>query len=240
MMASEMMSETRRGLLLIAGAAFLVAGWQRYMVRPVPLDFQPIPGAAGWHFATAGEVSGLSGADVLTLGLDRGPEPLPLGKLDAVVHRDHAGGVPVAVFSDFFCPFCRTLIARIERMAVELPAFSVSWHELPLLGPNSELAARALEAAALQGGYADFHAQLLVAGFRPLPAWMREVAGRAGLDGPRLEREMDGPRVAARLAESAAAAARLGLFATPGTVFSRRVVLGALDRERFADLIETA
>ncbi len=169
--------------MLGAGAAALVVGWQWFAVRPVDLEFRPIDGAPGWQFATAGEVSGLSATDLLTFGLEPGPEPLPAARLEEVVHRDFSDGTPVAVFSDFFCPYCRDLIARLQRLASGGLPISISWHELPLLGPNSELAARAAEAAALQGGYAEFHAQLLAEGFRPLPAWMGEVAMRAGLDG---------------------------------------------------------
>lgn len=230
----------RRKLLIVAGAAVLVVGWQRFATRPEALDFRPVPGAPGWQFATAGEVSGLSGTDLLTVGLDAGPEPLPAARLEPVVHRAQADGVPVAVFSDFFCPFCRELIARVRTMAANGASMSISWHELPLLGPNSELAARAAEAAALQGGYAEFHSQLVADGFRPLRSWMGEVADRAGLDGMRLVREMDGPEVAARLADSAAAAARLGFFATPGLVVGRRAVLGALDRDRLSRLLDDA
>lgn len=232
-----MTAEGRRKVLLVAGAAALLAGWQFFGVRPARLEFRPVAGAPGWQFATAGAVSGLSGTDFLTLGLESGAAPLPPARLDTVVHRDHTGGVPVAVFSDFFCPYCRDLIARLPRMAVDAPPFSISWHELPLLGPNSALAARAAEAAALQGGYQAFHAQLLADGFRPLPAWMGEVAARAGLDRARLLRDMDGPQVADRLADSAAAAARLGVFATPGLVVGRKAVLGVLDRDQLAALL---
>ena len=232
-----MAAEGRRKLMLVAGAAVLVAGWQRFGVRSEGLDFAAVAGAPGWEFAMAGEVSGLSGSDLLTIGLEPGPEPLPADRLEAVVHRDHSGGVPVAVFSDFFCPYCRELIARLHQMTSGGAAISVSWHELPLLGPNSELAARALEAAALQGGYVAFHRQLLSDGFRPLPAWMGQVATRAGLDGARVLREMDGPEAAARLRESAAAAARLGFFATPGLVVGRKAVLGGLGREQLEDLL---
>ena len=99
-----MAAEGRRKLMLVAGAAVLVAGWQRFGVRSEGLDFAAVAGAPGWEFAMAGEVSGLSGSDLLTIGLEPGPEPLPADRLKAVVHRDHSGGAPVAVFSDFFCP----------------------------------------------------------------------------------------------------------------------------------------
>lgn len=235
--ARGMKTESRRKLLLLGGAAALIIGWQRYGVRREPLVFEPVRGAPGWQFATAGSVSGLSGTGLVTVGLDRGPEPLAAARLEPVVHRDGGAGAKLAVFSDFFCPYCRELIGRVRALQSDGPPLSVTWHELPLLGPNSVIAARAAEAASLQDGYVPFHAQLVADGFRPVAAWMKEVAARAGLDGARLSRDMDGALVAERLADSAGAAARLGFFATPGLVVGRRAVLGALDRDRLVDLL---
>ena len=159
--------------------------------------------------------------------------------LDAVVHRAQDGsGVPVAVFSDFFCPFCRGLIGRLRGRAPTRTAINITWHELPLLGPHSDLAARGAEAAGLQGGYAAFYDQLLRDGFRPIPQYFAEVAERAGLDGARFAQDMDGPVVAARLAHTASAAASLGIYATPGIAIGRKVILGALPDHEMERLID--
>lgn len=227
----------RRDLLALGGLVAVGAGWQVFGVRRPSLEFVDLSTAPGWRFAALGGVSGLSGADLMTIGLQDGPPPLPGAELDAVVHRDRVdGAVPVAVFSDFFCPYCRELIGRFGARPAT-PEIAVTWHELPLLGPQSVLVARAAEAAALQGGYRAFYARLLADGFRPSPAWMGKVADAAGLDGAQVRRDMDGDHVAARLLASARAAKTLGFIGTPGLAVGRSAVLGALRSEQIEDLI---
>ncbi|MEO0764415.1 MAG: protein-disulfide isomerase, partial [Pseudomonadota bacterium] len=105
----------RRDLLAVSGLVALAAGWQVFGVRNPRLEFRDIVAAPGWRFAAVGGVSAASGADLMTIGLDTGPPALPGADLDAVVHRDREDGVvPVAGFSDFFCPYCRGLIGRLE------------------------------------------------------------------------------------------------------------------------------
>ncbi|MEO0379584.1 MAG: DsbA family protein, partial [Pseudomonadota bacterium] len=217
----------RRDLLAVAGLVAIGAGWQAFGVRRPGLEFRDLGAAPGWRFAALGGVSGASGADLMTIGLSQGPPALEAAQLDGVVHRDRVeGAVPVAVFSDFFCPYCRGLIGRLGAR-VGGPAIAITWHELPLLGPQSVLVSRAVEAAALQGGYAAFYAQLLADGFRPSPAWMAKVATTAGLDGARVAQDMEGEVVAARLLASARAAKTLGFIGTPGLAVGRSAVLGA-------------
>jgi len=229
----------RREVIGIAGIALLMGAWRRFAQRPPQLSFAPIPRAPGWEFGMSGGATGLQGNNYLTVGLEVGPEPLPAAELDTSVHHG-AGetGVPVAVFSDYFCPYCRTLIGRLRGRVPSRTPIDITWHELPLLGPNSVLAARAAEAALLQNGYAAFYDQLIRDGFRPIPRYFGEVAERAGLNGEKLLYDMDGPEVAARLNRSASAAASLGIFATPGIAIGRKVVLGALDEGEMERLID--
>ena len=220
----------RRDALFVGGMVAIAAGWQWFGVRKPEVVFTDIRRAPGWSYASVGGVSGLSGADFATIGLEPSLEPIAAGDLDTIVHRDHqAGQVPVAVFSDFFCPYCRGLIGRLASRTAS-PSLGITWHELPLLGRNSVLAAKAAEAAALQGGYKAFYEQLIGDGFRPTARWMGDVAQAAGLDRNQLLQDMDGPAVADRLEMSARAASTLGFSGTPGIAIGRKAILGALEK----------
>ncbi len=229
----------RRQLLLFGGLVALAAGWQYFGVRrSATVAFGPLERAPGWEFAIQGGISGVSGTDFLTIGLNTGPSLLPVSELYQAVHGAPAPGlVPVAVFSDFFCPYCRTLIGQLARRTGGA-RLAISWHELPLLGPNSVLAAKAAEAAALQGGYVEFYQQLVARGFRPVPRYFAQVASEAGLDGDTLLQDMDGPEVAAKLLLSARVARTLGFSGTPGLVVGRKAILGALDTTTMEQLFD--
>ena len=211
--------------------------WQVFGVRKPQLQLTAIDGLPGWQFGSTGSLSGLSGQDFMTLGLDQGPPPLPASKLAQAVHPvARAGLVPVAVFTDFFCPYCRQLVGILAPQANSL-GIHITWHELPLLSPASVLVAQAAEAAAEQNGYVAFYQSLLREGFRPSPAWMATVAETAGLNGAQLRKDMRSPAVAARLERSARAAATLGLAGTPGLVVGQTAILGALSSEEIAHLV---
>ncbi|MFK7875739.1 MAG: DsbA family protein [Paracoccaceae bacterium] len=219
----------RRKWLILAGLGTVAGSWQMFGVRKPSLQMAPLRGVPGWQFASLGGVTGVSGADFMTLGLQEGPPALLAADLYDVVHRDaRAGAVPVAVFTDYFCPYCRGLIGRLAARR-SAPKIAITWHELPLLGSASELVAHAAEAAALQDGYAAYYAALLKAGFKPVPQWLVSVADHAGLNAAQFAKDMDGSAVAARLENSARAAKTLGFIGTPGIAIGQSAVLGALD-----------
>lgn len=233
------MGLSRRNLLVLGGLAGIAGAWQVWGVRPQMPEFVPIKTAPGWSFAMSGQISG--GFDPMLLGLDQPQyEPFSAADLDAAVFRDtrRSAHVPLAYFSDPFCPFCKPLFARlVQRRRAGTPPITIAWHELPLLRPASHIIARAVEAARLQGGYVAFQEALIQSGPRPAPAALRQVAERAGLDGQRLTQDMAAPQVAQSLATTARAAAQLGLIATPALVIDRKVLLGAPSPEVLEALI---
>lgn len=234
------MGLNRRNLLVLGGLAGIAGAWQVWGVRPELPKFAPIRTAPGWSFAMSGQISG--GLDPMLLGLDQPHfEPFSAAALDTAVFRDmqRPGHVPLAFFSDPFCPFCKPLFARIVQRSEALrPPITIAWHELPLLRPASHVIARAIEAARLQGGYIAFQEDLIQSGPRPAQAALRQIAERAGLDGQKLTQDMMSPQVAQSLATTARAAAQLGLIATPALIIGRKALLGAPPSDVLEALIQ--
>ena len=149
------------------------------------------------------------------------------------------GVVPVAAFSDYYCPFCRVLTRTLAAIEAEPDSgMTVTWHEWPLLGANSMLAARASLAAERQGAYAAFHAALSRGGFVATPAFLATVAERAGIDPDRLLADMDHPAVAESIARTTALARLFGFPGTPAMVVGRTVVVGEIDEATLRSLID--
>jgi predicted DsbA family dithiol-disulfide isomerase len=201
--------------------------------------FAPIPGLPGWRRLYAGGVS--AGAVDPFAGLRAPgdappPAPFPPGDLCAALFGNPPlDTLPLAAFSDYYCPWCRDLTVRLA--AREDPGLHLAWHELPLLGEASLGAARAALAADLQGAYPAFQARLLRASFQPTDAYLTDLARSLGLDSARLLADAGGEAVARRLHTSARAAATLGIGATPALVVGRTLVLGAIPEDRLNALL---
>lgn len=235
-----------RRTALAGGAAALAAawfGWPHLRSRVAPLfaggfDFEPVPGMPGFRRIAGGATSGASPF----VGLDRpGPRTeAPPDDLCAALFgaRPAEGVVPIAMFTDYNCPYCRILTGTLNGIVERSDgAVRVRWHEWPLLGGASSLAARASLAADLQGAYAAFHDRLMRSRFVPTPAYVSDLARRAGIDAARLRADMDGPEVSRRLAETAALAGMFGFPGTPSLVVGRTVAVGAIGDGRLEALI---
>ena len=148
------------------------------------------------------------------------------------LYGSHSG--TIAVFTDFFCPNCRRLEAML---AAYDPKLTLVWHQLPLLGPNSTLVARAMLAADLQGAHDSYHSRLLVQPVRPSANFLADVAASLGLDRAQFLEDMNGEEVARRLLNSRRAAETLGLFGTPGLTWGKTLVIGAINKATLADIL---
>lgn len=146
--------------------------------------------------------------------------------------------LPVAVFSDYYCPYCVVLERRLEDMrAAGLPVRLV-FHALPLLGARSLWAAQVSLAAKRQGDYTAIHFDLMQRGVRPGMAGLRDVAERFGLDLARLEEDSRGAEVAGEIKGTLALARVLGIPGTPGTFIGRTLFLGALSEGQIGRMVE--
>ncbi len=201
------------------------------------MEFAPIPGLDGWRKTQSGGLTAPEGNATAAVFAGLGAEtiePLAPAKLCSTLYRNRDGGVPIAVFTDFFCPNCRTLEARLAARS----DLAITWHQLPLLGPASEVVARALIAADFQDGYVALRDQLLSAPFRPLLQTLLEAAIHAGLDAERLAVDMQQSAVAQRLTLSHSTAETLRVWGTPSFTIGRTLAIGALDNNQLDQLIE--
>lgn len=235
---------TKRQLLGLCGLALGLGGAAVLSLRrwrPAP-EFSAYPGVAGFRQVTGGAVS--SGRDVFA-GI--GAEPLAGSHRPqrlsgpalcrALFDPASPGRVPVAAFSDYYCPYCRVLTVIL----LELEAagrVDVTWHELPLLGPGSLAAARAAIAAEMQGAYDAFHRRLMRAQFQPTETYLRDLAASAGLNPAQFAEDLHSAAVQLRLERSRAVAYTFGFAGTPALVVGKTVVVGAISKVDLTRLIE--
>lgn len=90
------------------------------------------------------------------------------------------GDVVLVEFFDYACGYCRKTNADLDRLLKEDPRLKIVWRDWPVLGPDSEAAAKASLAAASAGHFKPFHDALFAAG-RPTPEAVAAAQRAAGL-----------------------------------------------------------
>ncbi len=145
-----------------------------------------------------------------------------------------AGDVTVVEFYDVRCPYCRRMLPVVAELLRRDPGVRFVYKDFPILGPASTLAARALLAAHKQGGYLKMHTALMTGAPALDQDGLRAATGRAGLDWERLQRDMNDPEIAARIAANLALGKRLEIQGTPAYIIGDQVLPGAVE---VADLL---
>lgn len=145
------------------------------------------------------------------------------------------GDVTLVEFFDYACGYCRQSVAVIDRLIAEDKALRVVYREFPVLGPNSEAAARAsLAAAAQPGRYSAFHHALFAAG-RAEPATLARVAAAQGVTAT-----AETPEIAAELGQNVQLAAAIGVRGTPAFIVGDQVFPAAVSYETLKQAIADA
>lgn len=148
------------------------------------------------------------------------------------------GDVVLVEFFDYQCGFCKRVLDDVFELAESDGNIRVVFKELPILGPDSVVAARAALAARPQGLYVEFHNALMGHRGALSEQVIFDIAADIGLDVDRLRTDMESPEVAAEIAANLQLAQRLGIGGTPAFVIGDQVVPGAIGLDRMRDLVE--
>jgi protein-disulfide isomerase len=142
--------------------------------------------------------------------------------------------VVLVEFFDYACAYCRKSNADVDRLLREDPRLKVVWRDWPVLGPDSEAAARASLAAAQAGRFKAFHEGLFAAG-RPGPEAVAKARAAIGLGA-------DLPAAAAdqELARNFQLAQLLEATGTPTFVIGDKILQGAVGYEALRDAVKEA
>jgi protein-disulfide isomerase len=149
------------------------------------------------------------------------------------------GDVTLVMFTDYNCVYCRASVPDIDRLLASDPKLKVVWREIPVLGPQSEVAARVALAAAKQGRYLPFHRAVFAEG-HPDPAHLDAASKTAGLATGRLATESQGADIAREVQNNLAVASRIGVSGTPAFVVGDKMLSGAVGYDALAKAVVEA
>ncbi|PRA09942.1 hypothetical protein CQ010_16045 [Arthrobacter sp. MYb211] len=166
-------------------------------------------------------------------------DPTAVGSVDAPV-------VMVA-YSDFQCPFCAkwtdSTLPKLTEKYVDNGQLRIEWRDLDIFGEASLTAAQAGQAAALQGGYIDFHHRMSQGGNISAAKDFTDesliaIAEDLGMEGDKLVTDMGSSQVKDAVQRNIAEAQSLGVLSTPSFLINRTPFVGAQPLANFEAAIE--
>lgn len=150
------------------------------------------------------------------------------------------GDVTLVEFFDYRCPYCKQVEPALERIVGEDRQLRFVFKEFPVLGPESEVAARVALAARKQGKYDAFHRAMMGTTGRIDDAVIFKVAASAGLDVDRARQDMKSPDVEQELQANLDLGRALDLDGTPSFIVGNTIVPGAVSADALKRLIADA
>jgi protein-disulfide isomerase len=151
-----------------------------------------------------------------------------------------AGTIPVVEFFDYKCGYCKRMVPDVQRLRQEAKDVRLVFKDLPILGPDSVIAARAALASRAQGKYEPYHFALMAARGSFTEDKVLAIAKDAGLDVERLKKDMKDPGIDAKLEENLKLAKKLNIRGTPALIIGDAFVMGSADFASMMKLVEKA
>ena len=143
--------------------------------------------------------------------------------------------VTVVQFFDYNCGYCRSSMVDIDKLVAADKRVRIVYREFPVLGPDSENAARVSLAAAKAGKYVAFHRAAYAAG-QPDPRAVERIAKGLGID---LAFAAD-PAAQAEIDANLNLARPLGMSGTPSWVIGNKVLSGAVGYDALKEAVAAA
>jgi protein-disulfide isomerase len=150
------------------------------------------------------------------------------------------GAVTLVEFFDARCGYCKQMQPAVDQLLKRQPDLRLVLKDLPILGPASLLASRALLAAQRQGKYLELQDALMRLREEPGEPVLKREAEKLGLDWARLRRDMDDPAIGRRLEANTRLAGQLNVQGTPALVIGETLVPGAVDLATLERLVAEA
>src|SRR5262245_21746798 len=145
--------------------------------------------------------------------------------------------VAIVQFFDYKCGYCKRVSPTLSSLLEKHKNVRMIYKELPILGPDSHMAARAALAAEKQGAYLAFHRELMSLNGPITPAVIEDTGKKLGLDVARLKADMSSKEVEGALMQNQRLANAIGVQSTPSFVIGGELISGAMDLTRFEELI---
>lgn len=149
------------------------------------------------------------------------------------------GDVTIVEFFDYNCGYCKKVFSFIPTLLRQDTNLRFIFKELPILSPDSEMAARAALAVwnYNKEKYFQFHKALMETRIRLSKDNVMRIAKKLGIDVTLIEKEMGSDEITKILLRNQNLARNLGIKGTPAFVIGEQIIPGAIGLAKFQKII---
>lgn len=230
-------------IAIVLAAAALIAGvlWAQQDSEPEATPQSTVENAEGTEQPGAVEHPDEVALPDLSDQESRDPDDLLAeGPVDAPV--------VLVVFTDYQCPFCAQWSQETVpelRDYVDRGELRIEYRDVNVYGEDSERAARASLAAAMQDRLQEYQDELFADGEIRSSSELSEqalidLAGELGLDTEQFAADLHSDEVATTIEANAQQGIDIGAFSTPAFVIGGTPTVGAQPTEVFTDMVDEA
>ena len=161
---------------------------------------------------------------------------------DSPVAGNPHGDVTVVEFFDYLCTYCKRIIPTVQKLLKQDKNVRYVFKELPILSPDSRLAARAALVVwkHQKEKYLDFHTTLMTSQGGLSEARILRFAEKVGADTNFIKKELRSGEITAMLQRNYDLAQRLGVRGTPALIIGDKIIPGIIDLATLKSLIKEA
>ncbi|MGK2739984.1 DsbA family protein [Tepidicaulis sp. LMO-SS28] len=148
------------------------------------------------------------------------------------------GDVTIVEFFDYQCGFCKRTADKLIDAVEDDGNTRLIMREFPILGPESDVAARAALAAMRQDKYLELHLALMELNGRLTEARIMGTAESVGIDTDQLARDMASPSISDAIERTKTLAQDIGVDGTPAFIVGGKLYPGALEKDQIEAIID--
>jgi protein-disulfide isomerase len=148
------------------------------------------------------------------------------------------GNVTMVEFFDYNCTWCKKSFPDVMALIDVDKNLKVVFKEFPILGADSEYAAKAAIAAGKQGKYLELHKAMYQHEGRVTKEAVDGIAAGIGLNMDQFEKDMDNPETAKIIVRNRELAQALAVNGTPAFIIDDKLFPGYLPKDELASAIK--
>lgn len=155
---------------------------------------------------------------------DVSEDPALVNRADAPRIGNENAKIKIVVFSDYLCPYCKTLHEKLNEILAANPDTVSLTSRTFLIHPQADILHRAAEAANKQGKFKEMNDELFKAGEDPTESEVIDMANKIKLNINQFKSDLNSDAAKSAVAGDDETAKQLGLGGTPSVYINGKYI----------------